>query len=146
MKCTSVYSRGCNSIVTFLSPELGQKPGASHVWSFDTCLNLKCPSTEFGPELGSLLCPGLHQKFKMSTELTPRSPQCNHQPTQTPSQLLHPPRLPEVTPRGHFKLSPSYKSHPSKLASRICTIPSSNFARGGFVRGHPSQVKLENTM
>ena len=82
---------GCNSIDIFLGPESGQKPGTSHVMSFETCLNLKCPSTEFGPELGSLLCPGLRQKFKMCL-LTPRSPQCNHQPTQTPSQLLGCPR------------------------------------------------------
>ena len=32
--------QGCNSIDIFVGPESGPKPGPSHVWSFETCLNL----------------------------------------------------------------------------------------------------------
>ena len=32
---------GRNSIDIFVRPESGPEPGPSHVWSFETCLNLK---------------------------------------------------------------------------------------------------------
>ena len=48
-----IVSQGCNSIDSFFVP----KSGPSHVMSLETCLNLKCPSTEFVPEHGPVLCP-----------------------------------------------------------------------------------------
>ena len=44
---------GCNSIEFFLVSE----PAPRLVWSFEICLNLKCPSTESGPELGAVSRP-----------------------------------------------------------------------------------------
>ena len=64
--------QGCNSIDIFLGPESGPEPGTSHVWSFQTCLNLKYPSTELGPEHGPVLSPVSCPKFKMSIEFPPR--------------------------------------------------------------------------
>ena len=58
-----------NSI--FLRPESGPEPGPSHVRSFETCLDLEYPGTKCDPELGPVLCPVSHPKFKMSIELTP---------------------------------------------------------------------------
>ena len=51
-------------------PRSCQEHGLSNVWSFETCLNLQCSSTEVVLELGPVLRP----KFKMSNELHPRSP------------------------------------------------------------------------
>ena len=48
---------GCDSIDIFVGPESGQEPGPSHVWSFETCLNLECPSNEFGPRMWASLVP-----------------------------------------------------------------------------------------
>ena len=60
---------GCNSIDIFVV----QESGPSHVWSFETYLNSKCPSTEFGPEPGPVLCLVLRPKFIVSIELSPSS-------------------------------------------------------------------------
>ena len=51
--------QGCNSIDIFLGPE----PGTSHVWSFQTCLNLKYPSTELGPEHGPGFMPKIQNVY-----------------------------------------------------------------------------------
>ena len=63
---------GCYSIDVFLGPESGPEPVPSHDRGFQTCLNLECPSTEFGLDHGPVLSPVLGPKFKMSIELTPR--------------------------------------------------------------------------
>ena len=60
---------GVNSIDNFRGPVSGRGP--SDFWSFETYLNLECPSTEFGPELGPVSCPVLCLKFIKSIELTP---------------------------------------------------------------------------
>ena len=36
----NVIYQGCNSIDIFVCPESGPEPVRSHVWSFETCLNL----------------------------------------------------------------------------------------------------------
>ena len=41
---------GRDSIDIFVRPESGPEPCPSHVWSFQTCLNLECHSTECGPD------------------------------------------------------------------------------------------------
>ena len=46
-------------------PRIKSRTWPSHVWSFVTCLNLKCSSTECGPVL--------HPKFKLSIELHTRT-------------------------------------------------------------------------
>ena len=66
-------TQGCNSIDTFV-PEAAEEPGLSHVWSFETCLNLQCSGIEVALELGPVLQPVLRPKFKMSIELHPSSP------------------------------------------------------------------------
>ena len=43
--------------------------------SFETCLNLECPSTECGLDLGPVLHPVSCPKLKISIELHPSSPQ-----------------------------------------------------------------------
>ena len=64
---------GCYSVDIYFSPESSAEPVPSHVYSFQTCLNLECPSIEVGPEHGPVLrlvsCP----KLKLSFELTPRA-------------------------------------------------------------------------
>ena len=46
------WNQGCNSIDIIFVPESGPKCGPSHVLSFETCLNLECPSNEVVAELG----------------------------------------------------------------------------------------------
>ena len=77
--------QGCNSIDIFFGPEPGPEPGPSPVWSFETCLNLKCPKTAFGPEYSPVWHPGLVPKFKKSIELYPRALQGAFQGAQTPA-------------------------------------------------------------
>ena len=68
-----VFVLGCNLIDIFVGPESGPEPGPSHVISLETCLKLKCPSTECGPEFVPVWHPVLRPKFKVSIELHPRS-------------------------------------------------------------------------
>ena len=65
--------QGCNSVGIFVGPESGKEPGPSHVWSFETCLNLECPNTVCSPEPGPVLCPVLGLWFKIFIELHPRT-------------------------------------------------------------------------
>ena len=68
---------GCNSIDIIIGPESGPEPGPCYVSSFETCLNVECPSTEFSPEYGPFWWPVFCPKFKVSVELRPRSPAAN---------------------------------------------------------------------
>ena len=55
---------GCNSIDIIIGPESGPEPGPCYVSSFETCLNLECPSTKSGLELGPVLRPVLWHKVQ----------------------------------------------------------------------------------
>lgn len=71
-----LWAQGCNSMDIFLVPVSGPEPCPSPFWSFETYLNLQCPSTEFGPELGPVSCLVTCPKLTMSIELTPSYSQC----------------------------------------------------------------------
>ena len=72
--------QGCNSIDIFLGPVSGPEPCPSHVWSFETCLNLECPSTKCGPEHGPVLPQFRALSSKFLLNCTPAS--CG--PSRTP--------------------------------------------------------------